>query len=268
MKANKSDWYKSGWTLDIKRQSWTENTKSEVDFLEKTLGLTGTETVLDLACGYGRHSLELARRGYRVIGVDITPEYVEDANQNAIQEHLKAEFFCDDLRNLQYKNEFDVVLNMADGAIGYLENDVENLKIFDIISEALKPHGKSFIDIQSGDYAVAHFPQQLWEAGAQGLTLSAFDWDPDTHISLYGQLDFAYGESLTKPEMLYGNPTRLYTQYEVEQILRERGMKVYAAYTDINGTPASEKGFQLKICSEKLTKDKNTKERIVMKGKK
>lgn len=254
MKANRSDWYKNGWTLDIKEQSWTENTVGEVDFLEKTLGLTGNETVLDLACGYGRHSLELARRGYRVIGVDITPAYVDDANKNAEQEHLQASFICDDLRNLHYENEFDVVLNMADGAIGYLENDAENLKIFDVIAKALKPGGKSFLDIQSGDYADAHFPQRLWEAGTHGLTLSAFDWDLDTRICLYGQWDFAYGQPLTRPEMLYGNPTRLYTRRELEQILAERGLKVYAAYADISGTPASEKGFQQKVCSEKLMK--------------
>ncbi len=251
MKANRTDWYKYGWTLDIKGQSWTENTIGEVDFIEKALGLTGIETILDLACGYGRHSLELARRGYRVVGVDITPAYVDDANKNAAQEHLNASFFCDDLRNLHYENEFDVVLNMADGAIGYLEDDAENLKIFDVIAKALKPGGKSFIDVQSGDYADAHFPQRLWEAGSHGLTLSAFDWNPNTRVSLYGQLDYTYGEPLVKPEMLYGNPTRLYTQYELEQIFQERGMKVFAAYADINGTPASEKGFQLKVCSEK-----------------
>lgn len=256
MKANRSDWYKHGWTLDIKGQSWTENTIGEVDFLEKALGLTGGETVLDLACGYGRHSLELARRGYRVVGVDITPIYVDDANMNAAKEHLQASFFCDDLRNLQYVNEFDVVLNMADGAIGYLESDAENLKIFDVIAKALKPGGKSFIDVQSGDYAAAHFPQRLWEAGTNGLTLSAFDWDPNTRISLYGQLDFVYGETLAKPEMPYGNPTRLYTQRELEEILCERGLELYAAYADISGAPASERGFQLKACSEKLLKSR------------
>ena len=62
MKANSSDWYKHGWSLDIKSMSWVEDTENQVDFIIKTLNLNGTEKILDLACGYGRHALSFARR--------------------------------------------------------------------------------------------------------------------------------------------------------------------------------------------------------------
>lgn len=252
MKANSSDWYKKGWSLDIKEQSWTENTKEQVDFIIKSLALIGNERILDLACGYGRHSLEFARRGYTVTGVDITKVYIEDANKTAQTENIDANFICEDIRDISFCGEFDVVLNMADGAIGYLESDEENAKIFDVIARALKPGGKSFMDIQSGDYASAHFPQKLWDAGEHGLTLSLFEWDPESKIMLYGQNDFAYGDKLGKPDMPCGNPTRLYTQKEIEEIMKSRGMKLFSAYCDYNGTLASEKGFQLIACSKKL----------------
>ena len=252
MKANKSDWYKYGWSLDIKEQSWTENTKEQVDFIEKMLELRGDEKILDLACGYGRHSLEFARRGYAVTGVDITKVYIEDARKCAKQENLNANFICEDIRNVSFCEQYDVVLNMADGAIGYLENDEENAKVFDVIAKALKPGGKSFMDIQSGDYADAHFPQQLWDAGEHGLTLSSFEWNPESRIMLYGQKDFAYGDKIYKPEMPCGNPTRLYTQKEIEEIMITQGMKVLSTYCDYCGTPASEKGFQLIVYSRKM----------------
>ena len=141
MKAMSSDWYKKIWTLDIQNQSWVEDTKHQVDFLVEKLEIKGNEKILDLACGFGRHSLELARRGYDVTGVDITPEYVEYATTQAQAENLNARFICSDIRDVNFINQFDIVLNMADGAIGYLENEEENLKIFRIISKALKPGG-------------------------------------------------------------------------------------------------------------------------------
>ena len=141
------------------------------------------------------------------------------------------------------------MLNLADGAIGYLENDSENLRIFDIIAAALKKGGKSFIDIQSGDYADAHFPQKLWDAGSETLTLSNFEWDRKTRIMLYGQVDFPYGEILQKPDMQYGNPTRLYTCDEIKKMMQERGMEVVAAYQDYEGREAGTDGIQLMVSS-------------------
>jgi|GEM_PF-3392103 len=117
MKANPSDWYKHGWSLDIKNMSWVEDTESQVDFIIKTLNLNGTEKILDLACGYGRHALSFARRGYEVVGVDITAEYIEDAEKTAKEEKLNARFILSDIRDIKFENEYDVVLNLADGAM-------------------------------------------------------------------------------------------------------------------------------------------------------
>ena len=94
MKSMKKDWYKKGWTLDIQNMSWVEDTNRQVDFLIKQLQLKGTEKILDLACGFGRHSLEFARRGYDVTGIDITPVYIDYANEQAKKENLNAKFIC------------------------------------------------------------------------------------------------------------------------------------------------------------------------------
>ena len=251
MKAMSSDWYKKIWTLDIQNQSWVEDTKRQVDFLVEKLGIKGNEKILDLACGFGRHSLELARRGYDVTGVDITPEYVKYATTQAQAENLNARFICSDIRDVNFINQFDIVLNMADGAIGYLENEEENLKIFRIISKALKPGGKHFMDIMNGSYAESHFPCKLWDAGEKCLTLSNFEWDKEKKILIYGQIDYPYGEALYKPEMREGNPIRLYTLKEVENIFAGLDMNVYECYSDFSGTPSSENNIQLMVCSEK-----------------
>ena len=102
MKSMKKDWYKKGWTLDIQNMSWVEDTNRQVDFLIKQLQLKGTEKILDLACGFGRHSLEFARRGYDVTGIDITPVYIDYANEQAKKENLNAKFICQDIRTITF----------------------------------------------------------------------------------------------------------------------------------------------------------------------
>ena len=102
MKAMEKDWYQKNWTLDIQNMSWVEDTGRQVDFLIKQLQLKGTEKILDLACGFGRHSLEFARRGYDVTGIDITPAYIDYANEQAKKENLNAKFICQDIRTITY----------------------------------------------------------------------------------------------------------------------------------------------------------------------
>lgn len=249
----RSDWYKYAWTLDIKNQSWTEDTEKQVDFIIKALALTGKERILDLACGYGRHSLALARKGFSVTGVDITKVYVDDATKTAHELSLDATFIHADIREVAYQEQFDVVLNLADGAIGYLEDDEENLKIFDVIAKALKPGGKHFMDIGNADYAERYFPTTHWEIGAKMLALSQFDWDAKTKCMTYGSWDIPYGEITQKPhiDMENADPIRLYSLAELEQILQKRGMKIISDFSNYSNQTSSAKELQLNVYSIK-----------------
>ena len=163
----------------------------------------------------------------------------------------QVDFLCMDIREIPFEGEFDVVLSMADGAIGYLENDAENLKIFTAVSKALKPGGKYFMDIMNGSYADQHFPCRLWDAGQKCLTLSAFEWNRETRVMLYGQRDYEYGQPLTRADIDEGNPIRLYTLAEITDILSSHGMEVFDVYADFDGTVSSDQHIQLLICAEK-----------------
>jgi 2-polyprenyl-3-methyl-5-hydroxy-6-metoxy-1,4-benzoquinol methylase len=251
MKARSSNWYQNAWSLDIKNQSWVENTGREVDFIIRTLGLTGHERILDLACGFGRHALEFARRGYSVVGIDLTPAYIEDAQKTAASEHLSAEFHCMDIRAVSYKNEFDVVLNLADGAIGYLETDAENEKIFDVIARALKPGGRHFMDVCNAAYAAKNCPVRGWEIGEKALALSYMEWDAKTHRMLFGGWDVPYGQAAAKPEIDLGDPIRLYTKEELSSLLAARGMHILSSFCNYQGEPDSARNLQLMVASVK-----------------
>ncbi|MCL2023334.1 MAG: class I SAM-dependent methyltransferase [Oscillospiraceae bacterium] len=247
----KSDWYKYGWSLDIKNHSWTEDTENQVDFVIKALDLAGGEKILDLACGYGRHSLAFARRGFTVVGVDITKEYIDDAIFNARKESLSADFYHNDIRGIDYLEKFDVVLNLADGAIGYLENDAENLKIFDVAARTLKSGGKHFIDVCNADHAERFFPKKNWEAGKKSLALAQFDWDSKTRRMKYGGWSIPFGKEAEPPQINMDeiNPTRLYSLEELRTIYARRGMKIISSYSNYYGKEATEKELQLLVYS-------------------
>lgn len=252
MIAKESDWYKNIWSLDIKNHSWVEDTRQQIDFIIKALDLRKDQQILDLACGFGRHSLELSRRGFQVVGADITKDYITDAENTAKKEGLSARFICSDIRDLKFNQEFDVVLNLADGAIGYLENDSENLKIFDVIADALKPGGKHFMDLCNAEYAKLHFPATSWEAGENALSLSSFEWNAEKKIMLYGGKTISYGEPLVKPEILYGDAIRLYSHDELDEILKARNMMIKQTYSNYYGKPETSKELQLMVYSIKL----------------
>lgn len=249
MIAKESDWYKKIWSLDIKNHSWVEDTKQQTDFIIDALDLRKNQRILDLACGFGRHSLELARRGFKVVGADITKDFITDAENAAKAEGLSAEFILSDIRDLKFDQEFDAVLNLADGAIGYLENDRENLKIFDVIANALKPGGKHFMDICNAEYAELYFPSTSWDTGENALSLSRFEWNRETKIMLYGGKTIPYGGSLVKPEILVGDPVRLYSHGELDGILKERNMVIKQTYSNYYGKAETPKELQLMVYS-------------------
>ncbi len=249
------EWYKKIWTLDIQDLSWVESTAQEVGFAVEALGLHGCERVLDLACGFGRHALELARRGFSVMGVDITAEYIDEACKRAEQEQLKAEFICADLREVSFREEYDVVLNLADGAIGYLENDEENLKVFDLIASALKPGGKHLMGICNAAHAKKHFPRRHWEMGTRRLSLADFAWDKQSARMLYTGHSFKYGELLVKPEGKAPASIRLYTIEELQQILAARGMEIKQTYGGYDmSIPDSQDQLALLVYSRKRSR--------------
>ena len=251
MIAKKSDWYKTIWSLDIKNDSWVEDTIRQTDFIIEALDLRKKHRILDLACGFGRHSLELAKRGFEVVGVDITRDYIIDAENSAKKEGLSAQFILSDIRDLKFDQEFDAVLNLADGAIGYLENDKENLKIFDVIANALKPGGKHFMDICNAEYAESHFPATSWDAGATTLSLSQFEWNGKEKIMLYGGKTLSYGDPLVKPEIIFGDPIRLYSHKELDGILKERNMVIKHTYSNYYGKAETSEELQLMVYSVK-----------------
>ena len=97
------------------RYSFTYGTVREVDVLVDVLGLTEGARVLDVGCGPGRHSHELARRGIEVVGIDVSETFVELARRDAPE---GAAFVHGDARTMAFDAEFDAAISLCQGAFG------------------------------------------------------------------------------------------------------------------------------------------------------
>ena len=125
-----------------------ELTKQQIPFLLKLLKPKKGAEILDLACGHGRYSIELAKRGYKVTGIDFSKHFIDVAKRDAKGQGVKVNFFCDDMRNLSFVNKFDFVINMFT-SFGYFDDEGDNELVLRKISRALKPNGKFLIEINN-----------------------------------------------------------------------------------------------------------------------
>jgi SAM-dependent methyltransferase len=123
-----------------------ERTRREVDGLEALLRLGPGASVMDCPCGYGRHSLELAGRGYAVVGVDINEDHLDAAAKalRARDARLDLRFRRRDMRDLQDSEAFDAIVNMF-YSYGFFEEDEENFRVLTGWHRALKPGGQLLI---------------------------------------------------------------------------------------------------------------------------
>jgi SAM-dependent methyltransferase len=218
------DWYVSAFA-DTADMAWTDRTEAEVERAMRMLRPQGGERVLDLACGSGRHSLELKRQGFEVVGADISPELLEIARREAEKEGLEVTFVEADLRELDFDAEFDVVLSLNDGAIGYLETEAENLRTFEVISRSLRPGGRHLAQLPNVLYAREHLPQKSWISGSSMIELVEHRWNRREKYMEGAMIPIRFGEVLDELKPIEFRQ-RLYTVEELQEIMSSVGMRV------------------------------------------
>jgi len=139
-------------------------TNKEIDLFTEFLGLDKNMVILDLACGQGRHTLELARRGFRnVNGLDRSHFLIRKAKNICAAEGLTASFKEGDARKLPYQADtFDLVMILGN-SFGYFESTEDDIKILKEVFRVLKPNGRFLIDVADGNYLRDNYNPRSWE---------------------------------------------------------------------------------------------------------
>lgn len=222
----------SAWYVDFFRNDYLnvyghtftdERALKESVFAANVLGLKRGDSVLDLCCGQGRHSVQLAKRGLLVTSLDLNSEYLELARRAAKAEKVELETVAADMREIPFENKFDAIVNMY-SSFGYLESEAEDLKVLESAAKALKSGGRLLLDMLNREWAVANYIQNDWHSSADG-TLYVERRDLDLATSRM-HVHFIVVEPNGKRRESIGHIIRLYTLTEMTRLLEHVGLRV------------------------------------------
>ncbi len=146
------DWFEdeSFWQKLYPFMFATERFAMAAEQVDQILALTGTRegAVLDLCCGPARHSVEFARRGFAVTGVDRSPFLLERARERCIESGIELELVQDDMRTFRRAGAFDLAVNLFT-SFGYFKDENDDLRVLRNICDSLKPGGLFVMDVMS-----------------------------------------------------------------------------------------------------------------------
>src|ERR1700737_360541 len=229
-----SEWWRSWFGpgyLALYDDYLAERTPGEIDRLEALLALRPPLRILDLPCGQGRHAIELARRGYEVTGVDLSPFLLKVADERARADGVRVRWLAGDMRQPIAGERFDVVLNLFT-SLGYFADEADDRKVVGAAAAMLVPGGRFLIELINGERVMAQFQEREWFTVGQ------------TAVGERRSLDIAarrmvVERTVTTPEEREVNlhPIRLYSGRDISAILREAGLGRVELYGDWSGEP-------------------------------
>ncbi len=225
LKVGDNGWYNQIFNEDYLRtipKSEPRQTRREARFIIDRLGLEPGARVLDLACGTGRHAIELARKGYDMVGLDLSMVMLKRALADAQNAKQIIKFIHGDMQKLSFKAIFDAIY-CVQTSFGYFD-DLRNFRVLQGVYRALKPNGVFLIETINRDFLVDELPLRLWWKGKDCKLLEEIDLEHTTGI-LRVKRSFVFDDSSRAPWEQNIN-IRLYTSHELRALLMRAGFSV------------------------------------------
>ena len=203
--------------------------RREVAFVLRSLRPRAGARILDLPCGFGRHAALLARRGFRVVGVDLSRAMLVEARRR-FPEGPRLRFRRGDMRRIAFREEFDAVVNLYT-SFGYF-SPRQNEAVLRRMARALRPGGRLLIDHRDPAYDAA-LPRRLWyRTGKKRFVLEDRRFDPRTRITDSTQLIVIAGQRwVTQRRVRFQE----FSLPEWRRMLRRAGLRLLRAYSAYDG---------------------------------
>lgn len=228
------------------------NAEEEVEEILGFLRLPAGGAVEDLGCGRGRHAIPLARRGYRVTGVDISDVMLRLARGGAEREGVHVEWVQEDMRTFRRPGAFDLALSLFT-SYGYF-SDAENQKVLDNIGASLKQRGALLLDLRNAGKGLSRLADldETVEVPAGSLRMSVrFDGRTRRASAVH---------TLTRHDGIRISSAfdvRVYTRDELRRMIRAAGMAVKGFYGSLSGHPFTEESGRMVVHAVKASPVRN-----------
>ena len=202
----------------------------EVDFIEESLAVAKGAMLLDLGCGTGRHAIELTRRGYKVVGFDLSLPMLAKAAEEAQERNQKLNFVQGDMREMTFEDTFDGIY-CWNTSFGFFEEDKNN-QVVQRVHKALKKGGQFVLEVGNRDFIIRQAPSLAWFEGDGCICMDemSIDWITSR---MKVKRTMMMDDGRTK-EIDYS--VRIYSLHELGKVLHEAGFRV-AEVSGRTGTP-------------------------------
>ncbi len=224
-------------------------TRLQINFLIKNLRLKKGAKILDLACGHGRHSIPLAKKGFDVTGLDYSKHFIKLAREEAKKQKVDVKFVQGDRRKLSFVKKFDVVINMF-SAFGYFKKESDHLLVLKKIARALKPKGKLLIDLKNPLHLICMMEGRckriLKDRLSNGLVVVTKDeFNPATLRSRFVRTWRENGKMRH-----YEADVRMFTLPEIKTLMEQAGLKTEKVWGNFKGASFSLNTRQIILASK------------------
>jgi SAM-dependent methyltransferase len=217
----------------------------EVDQIVALLKLKKGNSILDLCCGPGRHSLELAKRGFRVTGVDRTNFYLTKAKRQAEKENLAVEFLKKDMRKFIRKEAFNTVMMMFT-SFGYFEKSAQDYQVLDNIFQSLKKNGLLLLDLMGKEIVIRTFRPRDWRELNGTFLLE--ERDPDEKWEFLFNRWILFKDN-SRYEFQF--KIKIYSAVELSNLLKDCGFRKIDIYGALRGSAYDQSADRLVVVAKK-----------------
>ncbi len=198
----------------------SDQISEEVTFIEESLCCEAGATILDLACGTGRHAVELAARGYRVVGFDLSLTMLSHAADEAFERSQHVQLVQGDMRDMTFDEAFDGIFSW-NTSFGFFDEE-KNAHVIASIHRALKKGGQLLLDVVNRDALIREAPSLAWFEGDGCVCMDEVQFDFITsRVKVKRTLMMDDGRT---QEIDYS--IRAYALHELGKLLHDNGFRV------------------------------------------